>query len=96
LHPQQSGLVLGMAERAAGVYRDIRLEVDAELPHEETRGGTRGPPAQSDVTPFRAKSKPRSRQLTRVLPGWLAGESTFTALLPHRLGLLPAVRIFVD
>jgi DNA-binding transcriptional LysR family regulator len=38
----------------------------------------------------------RSRQLTRVLPGWLAGESTFTALLPHRLGILPAVRIFVD
>jgi hypothetical protein len=31
-----------------------------------------------------------------VLPGWLAGESTFTALLPHRRGLLPAVKIFVD
>jgi DNA-binding transcriptional LysR family regulator len=42
------------------------------------------------------KSELRSRQLTRILPGWLAGESTFTALLPHRLGLLPAVRIFVD
>ena len=42
------------------------------------------------------KSELRSRQLTRVLPGWLAGESTFTALTPHRHGLLPAVRIFVD
>ena len=42
------------------------------------------------------KSELRSRQLTRILPGWLAGESTFTALLPHRVGLLPAVRIFVD
>ena len=42
------------------------------------------------------KSELRSRQLTRILPGWLAGESTFTALLPHRLGVLPAVRIFVD
>jgi DNA-binding transcriptional LysR family regulator len=42
------------------------------------------------------RSELRSRQLTRVLPGWLAGESTFTALLPHRLGLLPAVRVFVD
>jgi len=42
------------------------------------------------------KSELRSRQLTRILPGWLAGESTFTALPPHRLGLLPAVRIFVD
>lgn len=42
------------------------------------------------------KSELRSRQLSRVLPGWLAGESTFTALLPHRLGLRPVVRIFVD
>jgi DNA-binding transcriptional LysR family regulator len=42
------------------------------------------------------KGELRSRKLTRILPGWLAGESTFTALLPHRLGLLPAVRIFVD
>jgi DNA-binding transcriptional LysR family regulator len=42
------------------------------------------------------KSELRSGQLTRILPGWLAGESTFTALTPHRHGLLPAVRIFVD
>jgi DNA-binding transcriptional LysR family regulator len=42
------------------------------------------------------KRELRSGELTRVLPGWLAGESTFTALLPHRRGLLPAVRIFVD
>ena len=42
------------------------------------------------------KGELRSRQLTRILPGWLAGESTFTALLPHRLGLPPAVRTFVD
>jgi DNA-binding transcriptional LysR family regulator len=38
----------------------------------------------------------RSGELTQVLPGWLADESTFTALLPHRRGLLPAVRSFVD
>jgi DNA-binding transcriptional LysR family regulator len=42
------------------------------------------------------KSELRSGELTRVLPGWLADESTFTALLPHRRGLLPAVRTFVD
>ena len=42
------------------------------------------------------KAELRTRKLTRILPGWLAGESTFTSLLPHRLGLLPAVRIFVD
>jgi DNA-binding transcriptional LysR family regulator len=38
----------------------------------------------------------RSGELTRVLPGWVADESTFTALLPHRRGLLPAIRSFVD
>lgn len=42
------------------------------------------------------KKELRSGELTRVLPGWQAGESTFTALLPHRRGLLPAVKIFVD
>jgi DNA-binding transcriptional LysR family regulator len=34
--------------------------------------------------------------LRRVLPAWRAGDSTITALLPYRRGLLPAVRVFVD
>lgn len=42
------------------------------------------------------RSELRSGALTQVLPGWFADESTFTALLPHRRGLLPAVRTFVD
>jgi DNA-binding transcriptional LysR family regulator len=42
------------------------------------------------------KNELRSGELKRILPGWLADESTFTALLPHRRGLLPAVRSFVD
>jgi len=29
------------------------------------------------------------------LPAWVAGESTFTALVPHRR-VLPAVKLFVD
>jgi DNA-binding transcriptional LysR family regulator len=35
-------------------------------------------------------------ELKRVLPDWLAGESTLTALIPFRQGMLPAVRAFVD
>jgi hypothetical protein len=31
-----------------------------------------------------------------VLPGWLAGDSTITALIPYRRGLLPSVRVFID
>jgi len=45
---------------------------------------------------YTCKAELRSGELTRVLPGWLADESTFTALVPHRRGLLPAVRSFVD
>jgi DNA-binding transcriptional LysR family regulator len=38
----------------------------------------------------------RSGALRRVLPGWLAGDSTLTALIPYRQGLLPSVRVFID
>jgi hypothetical protein len=30
------------------------------------------------------------------LPAWLAGDSTITALIPYRQGLLPSVRVFID
>ena len=38
----------------------------------------------------------RSGALRRVLPAWLAGDSTITALIPYRQGLLPSVRVFID
>jgi DNA-binding transcriptional LysR family regulator len=38
----------------------------------------------------------RSGALRRVLPSWLAGDSTLTVLIPYRQGLLPSVRAFVD
>jgi DNA-binding transcriptional LysR family regulator len=38
----------------------------------------------------------RSGVLRRVLPAWFAGDSTITALIPYRRGLLPSVRAFVD
>jgi DNA-binding transcriptional LysR family regulator len=38
----------------------------------------------------------RSGILRRVLPTWLAGDSTITALIPYRQGLLPSVRVFLD
>jgi DNA-binding transcriptional LysR family regulator len=34
--------------------------------------------------------------LCRVLTSWVADETTITALLPYRQGLLPAVRVFLD
>lgn len=38
----------------------------------------------------------RSGALRRVLPTWIAEESTLTALMPFRQGLLPSVRAFID
>ncbi|SDO90433.1 transcriptional regulator, LysR family [Phyllobacterium sp. YR620] len=38
----------------------------------------------------------RIGRLRHVLPDWLADNSTITALLPYRQGLLPSVRAFMD
>ena len=38
----------------------------------------------------------RSGALRRVLPAWLAGDSTITALIPYRKGRLPPVRVFLN
>ena len=38
----------------------------------------------------------RSGALRRVLPTWRADDTTITALIPYRQGLLPSVRVFID
>jgi DNA-binding transcriptional LysR family regulator len=38
----------------------------------------------------------KSGALRRVLPDWIAGDSTLTALIPYRQGLLPSVRAFIE
>jgi len=38
----------------------------------------------------------RSGALRRVLPDWIAGDATLTALVPYRQGMLPSVRVFLD
>lgn len=38
----------------------------------------------------------RSGMLRHVLPAWSAGDSTITAVIPYRRGLLPSVRAFLD
>ena len=37
-----------------------------------------------------------SGDLVRLLPGWSAGDSSISALIPFRHGLLPSVRAFID
>ncbi|WP_259668684.1 MULTISPECIES: LysR substrate-binding domain-containing protein [Rhizobium] len=43
-----------------------------------------------------ARAAVQSGALRRILPDWLAGDSTLTALIPYRQGLLPSVRAFLD
>jgi len=43
-----------------------------------------------------ARSAVQSGALRRILPDWIAGDSTLTALIPYRQGLLPSVRAFLD
>jgi len=38
----------------------------------------------------------RSGSLQRILPDWLAGEASITAVIPYRHGMLPSVRAFLD
>ena len=38
----------------------------------------------------------KSGGLRQVLPDWIADDSTLTALIPYRQGLLPSVRAFID
>ncbi|GLQ46500.1 transcriptional regulator [Dyella lipolytica] len=45
---------------------------------------------------YTCRDEVRSGEMTRVLPDWQAGDSTITALIPNRHGLLPAVRAFLD
>jgi DNA-binding transcriptional LysR family regulator len=45
---------------------------------------------------YTCKRELQSGELIRVLPGWITDESTYTAVLPHRPGLRPAIRIFVE
>lgn len=35
-------------------------------------------------------------ELQRVLPEWIAGDATLTALVPSRKNMLPSVRVFLD
>jgi DNA-binding transcriptional LysR family regulator len=42
------------------------------------------------------RNEMRSGALRRVLPTWIAADSTLTALMPFRRGLLPSVRAFID
>lgn len=48
------------------------------------------------LPPYVCREAVQSGRLKRVLPGWSLGPASMTALLPHRQGMLPSVRAFLD
>jgi DNA-binding transcriptional LysR family regulator len=48
------------------------------------------------LPPFVCREAVLAGSLKRVLPGWSLGPAMISALLPHRQGMLPAVRAFLD
>nr|WP_239556497.1 LysR substrate-binding domain-containing protein [Dyella flava] len=45
---------------------------------------------------YSCRAELRSGVLRRVLPTWIAGDSTLTAVMPYRHGRLPSVKAFLD
>jgi DNA-binding transcriptional LysR family regulator len=70
-----------------------RLLVDDMLSLKEAAVGGLGVVA---LPGYVCRDEVRSGALRRILPGWTTGDSTLTALMPYRQGLLPSVRAFVD
>jgi DNA-binding transcriptional LysR family regulator len=48
------------------------------------------------LPPYVCREAVLAGSLKRVLPEWSLGPATMTALLPHRQGMLPSVRAFLD
>jgi DNA-binding transcriptional LysR family regulator len=48
------------------------------------------------LPPFVCREAVLAGSLKRVLPDWSLGPAMITALLPHRQGMLPSVRAFLD
>ncbi len=48
------------------------------------------------LSPYVCRDAVLAGSLRRVLPEWSLGPATMTALLPHRQGMLPSVRAFLD
>jgi DNA-binding transcriptional LysR family regulator len=70
-----------------------RLLIDDMLSLKQAAIGSLGVVA---LPGYVCRDEVQSGALRQVLPGWTAGDSTLTALMPYRQGLLPSVRAFVD
>jgi DNA-binding transcriptional LysR family regulator len=103
-HPSLFMLRTGVApgwrlRHASGVKDDIVIRLKPRLLSDDMAGLKQAAIAGLGIVALPAYvccDEVRSGALRRVLPTWIAGDSTITALIPHRQGLLPSVRVFVD
>jgi DNA-binding transcriptional LysR family regulator len=70
-----------------------RLLIDDMLSLKEAAIGGLGVVA---LPAYVCRDEVQTGALRQVLPDWTAGDSTLTALMPYRQGLLPSVRAFVE
>lgn len=83
---------LGRTDDEVVVELTPRLLIDDMLPLKQAAIGGLGIVA---LPGYVCRDDVRSGALRQVLPDWIAGNSTLTALMPYRRGLLPSVRAFV-
>jgi DNA-binding transcriptional LysR family regulator len=103
-HPSLFVMRTGVApvwrlRRVSGAKDDVVMRLTPRLLSDDMAGLKQAATAGLGVVALPAYvccEEVRSGALRRVLPAWVAGDSTITALIPYRQGLLPSVRVFVD
>jgi DNA-binding transcriptional LysR family regulator len=85
--------------RRSGAAKEVLIPLTPRLLSDDMIGLKRAAIAGLGIVAlpgYVCRDEVRSGSLRRVLPSWLAGDSTITALIPYRQGLLPSVRVFMD
>jgi DNA-binding transcriptional LysR family regulator len=102
-HPSLFMMRTGVAHvwrlRRSGAAKEVLIPLTPRLLSDDMLGLKRAAIAGLGIVAlpgYVCRDEVRSGSLRRVLPSWLAGDSTITALIPYRQGLLPSVRVFMD
>ena len=102
-HPSLFMMRTGVAHvwrlRRSGAAKEVLIPLTPRLLSDDMLGLKRAAIAGLGIVAlpgYVCRDEVRSGTLQRVLPTWFAGDSTITALIPYRQGLLPSVRVFMD
>jgi DNA-binding transcriptional LysR family regulator len=102
-HPSLFMMRTGVAHvwrlRRSGAAKEVLIPLTPRLLSDDMLGLKRAAIAGLGIVAlpgYVCRDEVRSGSLRRVLPSWLAGDSTITALIPYRQGLLSSVRVFMD